>query len=225
MVSSISNWESTAHKQCQYIKLCWCVLSSHKRIEIQSPSRFQPVGAVDHDQCFQWFFDGVGVIQPLVSMVFNGYGPLVQQCDGFNGSFTSKLSQNWKFKLADPVVEGDPKIWHRSFWLSAVTLNKHKSMCALPLPPDLQLAGDIFGSSEWCSCLCWEVDSSCTKKIWRQKHAINSQSPKENRYPLESTIHHTTPKTTAGLYLECWLKFLLCASSTTSMDLFLDQRI
>ena len=129
------------------------------------------------------------------------------------------------FKLADPAVEGDPKIWHRSFWLSAVTLNKHKSMCALPLPPDLQLAGDIFGSSEWCSCLCWEVDSSCTKKIWRQKHAINSQSPKENRYPLESTIHHTTPKTTARLYLECWLKFLLCASSTTSMDLFLDQRI
>ena len=46
------------------------------------------------DHCFQWFFDGFGVIQPLVSMVFNGYGPLVQQCDGFNGSFTSKLSQN-----------------------------------------------------------------------------------------------------------------------------------
>ena len=38
------------------------------------------------------------------------------------------------FKLADPAVEGDPGIWHRSFWLSAVTLNKHKSMCALPLP-------------------------------------------------------------------------------------------
>ena len=158
MVSSISNWESTAHKQCQYIKLCWGVLSSHKRFEIQSPSRFQPVGTVDHwvwwlsllhpmlhfdvacntlwqadlltktkgeqwsffgsdgmvisfwvtqpspltdfqppDHCFQWFFDGFGVIQPLVSMVFNGYGPFVQQCDGFNGSFTSKLSQNLKF--------------------------------------------------------------------------------------------------------------------------------
>ena len=50
---------------------------------------FQPPG-----HCFQWVFDGFGVIQPLVSMVFNGYGPLVQQCDGFNGSFTSKLSQN-----------------------------------------------------------------------------------------------------------------------------------
>ena len=63
------------------------------------------------------------------------------------------------------------------------------------------------------------------KKIWCQKHAINSQSPKEKRHPLESTIHHTPPKTAAGLYLECWLKFLLCASSTTSVDLFLDQRI
>ena len=44
------------------------------------------------------------------------------------------------------------------------------------------------------------------KKIWCQKHAINSQSPKEKRHPLESTIHHPPPKTTAGLYLECWLK-------------------
>ena len=49
------------------------------------------------DHCFQWFFDGFGVIQPLVSMVFNGYGQLVRQCDGFNGSFTSKLSQNLRF--------------------------------------------------------------------------------------------------------------------------------
>ena len=34
-------------------------------------------------------FNGFGVIQPLVSMVFNGQGPLVQQCDGFDGSLTS----------------------------------------------------------------------------------------------------------------------------------------
>ena len=31
-------------------------------------------------------------------------------------------------------MEGDPGIWHRSFWLSAVTLNEHKSQCALLLP-------------------------------------------------------------------------------------------
>ena len=29
-------------------QICWGVLSSHKRFEIQSPSRFQPVGTVDH---------------------------------------------------------------------------------------------------------------------------------------------------------------------------------
>merc|ERR1712218_77867 len=103
-------------------------------------------------------FDGVGVIQPLVLMVFNGYGPLVQQCIVLMDHSPLNFHKIENFKLADPAVEGDPKIWHRSFWLSAVTLNKHKSMCALPLPPDLQLAGDIFGSSEWCSCLCWEVD-------------------------------------------------------------------
>ena len=57
------------------------------------------------------------------------------------------------FKLADPAVEGDPGIWHRSFWLSAVTLNKHKSTCALLPPLDLQLAGDIFGPSE-CALVC-----------------------------------------------------------------------
>ena len=45
---------------------------------------FQPT-----DHFFQLFFDGFGVIQPLVSMVFNGQGPLVQQCDGFDGSLTS----------------------------------------------------------------------------------------------------------------------------------------
>ena len=42
------------------------------------------------DHWFQWFFDGFGVLQPLASMVFNGKGPLVQRCDGFNVSFTSR---------------------------------------------------------------------------------------------------------------------------------------
>ena len=111
--------------------------------------------------CFQWFFDGFGVIPPLVSMVMDNWSDNAMVLMDHSPLNFHKIEN---FKLADPAVEGDPKIWHRSFWLSAVTLNKHKSMCALPLPPDLQLAGDIFGSSEWCSCLCWEVDSSCTKK-------------------------------------------------------------
>ena len=66
-------------------------------------------------------------------------------------------------------MEGDPRILHRSFWFSDVTLNKHKSTCALLLPPDLQLAGDIYGPSEWCSCLCWHVDWSCTQKNMMSK--------------------------------------------------------
>ena len=37
----------------------------------------------------QWFFDGLGFIQPLVSMVFDGRGPLGQQCDSSDGSVTS----------------------------------------------------------------------------------------------------------------------------------------
>ena len=46
---------------------------------------------------FSIAFNGFGVIQPLDSMVFNGHGLLIQQCDGFYGSFTSKVSQRLKF--------------------------------------------------------------------------------------------------------------------------------
>ena len=41
------------------------------------------------DHCFQWVFNGFGVNQPLISIVFDGHGPLDQRYDGFNGSFTS----------------------------------------------------------------------------------------------------------------------------------------
>ena len=118
----------------------------------------QPLPLTDFkpsDHCFQWF-----------SMVMDHWSNNAMVLMDHSPLNFHKIEN---FKLADPAVEGDPKIWHRSFWLSAVTLNKHKSMCALPLPPDLQLAGDIFGSSEWCSCLCWEVDSSCTKKNMTSK--------------------------------------------------------
>ena len=37
---------------------------------------------------FQWFL----ILLPLLSMVFNGYGPLVKRCDGFDGSLWSKLN-------------------------------------------------------------------------------------------------------------------------------------
>ena len=65
---------------------------------VAQPSPFNNFQPQDH--CFQWVFDGFGVIQPLVSMVFNGHGPLVQRCDGFNISLTSgcgSLSLEVKF--------------------------------------------------------------------------------------------------------------------------------
>ena len=38
------------------------------------------------DHCQRWFFNGFWVVQPLVSMVFDGQGPLVKRWNGFNGS-------------------------------------------------------------------------------------------------------------------------------------------
>ena len=38
------------------------------------------------DHCQRWFFNGFWVAQPLVSMVFDGQGPLVKRWNGFNGS-------------------------------------------------------------------------------------------------------------------------------------------
>ena len=63
------------------VKLAFTKKSLHISILVQT--------AVPPDHWFQWFFDGFGVLQPLASMVFNGNGPLVQRCDGFNVSFTS----------------------------------------------------------------------------------------------------------------------------------------
>ena len=37
----------------------------------------------------QWFFNGFSESQPLVTMVFDGCQPLVQQCDGNDTSFQS----------------------------------------------------------------------------------------------------------------------------------------
>ena len=36
--------------------------------------------------CQRWFFNGFWVAQPLVSMVYDGQGPLVKRWNGFNGS-------------------------------------------------------------------------------------------------------------------------------------------
>ena len=70
------------------------------------------------DHCFQWVFDGFGVIPPLVSMVMDNWSDNAMVLMDHSPLNFHKIEN---FKLADPAVEGDPKIWHRSFWLSAVT--------------------------------------------------------------------------------------------------------
>ena len=42
------------------------------------------------DHWHQWFFNGFWILLPLLSMVFDGSGPLVKQCNGFNGSLWSR---------------------------------------------------------------------------------------------------------------------------------------
>jgi len=42
------------------------------------------------DHCHQWFYDGFLMLLPSLSMVFDGSGPLVKRCDGFDGSLWSK---------------------------------------------------------------------------------------------------------------------------------------
>ena len=46
------------------------------------------------DHCHQWFYDGFLMLLPSLSMVFDGSGPLVKRCDGFDGSLWSKAWYN-----------------------------------------------------------------------------------------------------------------------------------
>ena len=41
------------------------------------------------DHCHQWFFQWFLILLLSLSMVFDGFGPLVKRCDGFNGSLWS----------------------------------------------------------------------------------------------------------------------------------------
>ena len=38
------------------------------------------------DHCHQWFFNVFFILLPSLSMVFDGSGPLVKRCNGFDGS-------------------------------------------------------------------------------------------------------------------------------------------
>ena len=53
------------------------------------------------DHCHQWFYDGFLMLLPSLSMVFDGSGPLVKRCDGFDGSLWSNrvfsnMAEKWK---------------------------------------------------------------------------------------------------------------------------------
>ena len=60
------------------------------------PSPLNVFGRSDH--CHQWFYDGFLMLLPSLSMVFDGSGPLVKRCDGFDGSLWSK--QLWSSPLS-----------------------------------------------------------------------------------------------------------------------------
>ena len=57
----------------------------------RTPSPLNVFWYADHWQ--RWFFNGFGVVQPLVSMVFDGQGPLVKRWNGFNGSNRSTAAR------------------------------------------------------------------------------------------------------------------------------------
>ena len=54
---------------------------------LRRPSPLNVFGRSDH--CHQWFYDGFLMLLPSLSMVFDGSGPLVKRCDGFDGSLWS----------------------------------------------------------------------------------------------------------------------------------------
>ena len=51
------------------------------------------------DHWHQWFFNGFWILLPLLSMVFNGSGPLVKRWNGFNGSLWSML--RWDYPTTE----------------------------------------------------------------------------------------------------------------------------
>ena len=71
------------------------------------------------DHCHQWFYDGFLMLLPSLSMVFNGSGPLVKRCDGFDGSLWSRGLQllPWQMvlhKIERKVIPNLLIVWYLS---------------------------------------------------------------------------------------------------------------
>ena len=65
------------------------------------------------DHCHQWFYDGFLMLLPSLSMVFDGSGPLVKRCNGFDGSLWSKL-------IPLPIIQ--PRQSHNTLLFIAIEL-------------------------------------------------------------------------------------------------------
>ena len=75
---------------------------------------------------FQWFF----ILLPSLPMVFDGSGPLVKRCDGFDGSLWSKpLSQ--RPLIGNGRDEDFADVCHTSVHLISVMLKLKSGSCAI----------------------------------------------------------------------------------------------
>ena len=73
---------------------------------------------------FQWFL----VLLPSLSMVFDGFGPLVKRCDGFDGSSWSNC--NFNFVPNEDLIDTQcVRWWHGSTSASCKVRNHHLVSC------------------------------------------------------------------------------------------------
>ena len=97
------------------------------------------------DHCHQLFYDGFLMLLPSLSMVFDGSGPLVKRCDGFDGSLwsiyhTPLLSKIWG--LGDKIL-----------FVSEVRIESQISIMEiwiwLPIPPWRKVLGSGSRFTYW----------------------------------------------------------------------------
>ena len=91
---------------------------------------------------FQWFL----VLLPSLSMVFNGIGPLVKQCDGFDGSL-------WSITHCHG---GDTSAWAQVLW--------HRLKMSLDGLEGFEMLSFLLGLDHW-----WLLDSSPWQWDFKEK--------------------------------------------------------
>ena len=81
-------------------------LSAHSLVAIGNFQWFSKLpsplnGMVEGNHWDQWFSNGFGVGQTLVTMVFDGCAPLVRRWNGYVPSSKSKLAGQWFLAFED----------------------------------------------------------------------------------------------------------------------------